>query len=111
MEESSQGFKGTQNLNHTAAVNVTDFSKDYIERVRAKTIPLEDLIVSCGHVNIHSQAASNKLFTFLIGKVCLKRVGLPSDDVTRLDSILVEDGVKGSLQYNFFLRSHEQYIL
>ena len=93
-------------------INVTDFGKDYVEKVMNKTIPLEDLIVYCGHVNIHSQAIQNKLFTFLIGKVSLGRKGLHTDDVTKLDSILIDNvNDRNSFQYNFFLRSHEQYQL
>lgn len=73
-----------------AIINATDFGKEYIERVRAKTVPLEDLMVYCGHVNIHSQSQSNKIFTFLLGKVALGRRGTARDDVTRLDSILID---------------------
>lgn len=69
-------------------------------------------MIFCGHVNIHTQSISNKIFTFLIGKVALGRRGTAKDDVTKLDSILIDnDNERNSFQYNFFLRSHEQYHL
>jgi hypothetical protein len=95
-----------------AVINATDFGKDYIDRVRNKTIPLEDLMVFCGHVNIHSQSQPNKSFTFLLGRVALGRRGTTRDDVTRLDSILIDpERDRNSCQFNFFLRSHDQYQL
>jgi hypothetical protein len=69
-------------------------------------------MVFCGHVNIHPQTTPNKIFTFLLGKVALGRKGTAKDDVTRLDSILIDsDHDRNSFQFNFFLRSHEQYQL
>ena len=95
-----------------AVINATDFAKDYIDKVRSKTIPLEDLMVFCGHVNIHSHSQPNKIFTFLLGRVALGRRGTTRDDVTRLDSILIDpEREHNSCQFNFFLRSHEQYQL
>lgn len=93
-----------------AVINATDFGKEYIERVRNKTVPLEDLMVFCGHVNIHSQSQPNKIFTFLLGRVALGRKGTTQDDVTRLQSIFIDpERDRNSCQFNFFLRSHDQY--
>lgn len=52
------------------------------------------------------------MFTFLLGRVALGRRGTARDDVTRLDSILIDpDRDNNSFQFNFFLRSHDQYLL
>lgn len=69
-------------------------------------------MVFCGHVNIHAQSQTNKVFTFLLGRVALGRRGTARDDVTRLDSILIDpERDRNSCQFNFFLRSHDQYQL
>lgn len=91
-------------------IQTTDFNKDYIERVTSKSIPLEDLILYCGHVNIHPNIKPNKVFTFLMGKANLGRMGTLKEDVTQLDSMLIEsEAQKDAFQYNFFIRSHAQY--
>lgn len=55
-----------------ATINVTDFSKEYYRQVVDKVIPLEDVILYSGHVNIHKYSNQPyKIFTFLLSKVCL----------------------------------------
>jgi len=56
-------------------LQATDFNKDYIDKVVNKTIPLEDIVLYCGHVNIHPKIQPNKVFTFLLGRVRLGRMG------------------------------------
>jgi len=40
-------------------------------------------------VNIHPIVQPNKVFTFLLGKVQLGKMGTLKDDVTLLDSMLI----------------------
>ncbi len=72
-------------------INITDFSKDYSEKIINKTLSLEDVIFKCGHINIQKFLGNqHKILTFLICKVHLGKIGHTLDpDVTECDSIFI----------------------
>jgi hypothetical protein len=72
-------------------VDVTDYKIEYKNKIANHAIPLEDVIFFCGHVNIkkyHSEP--NKIFTFLICKVSLGKIGKFSDaNNDKIDSVFI----------------------
>lgn len=62
-------------------------------------------------MNIHKHLAHpHKIFTFLISKVSLGKIGTPKDDVSSCESIFIEPtNNEDVFQYNYFIRSHYQY--
>jgi hypothetical protein len=80
-------------------INVTDFSKEYSDKLIEKTLSLEDVVFKCGHINIQKFIANqHKIITFLICKVYLGKsnkniigkIGHNNDpDVTQCDSIFI----------------------
>lgn len=90
-------------------MHTTDFNKEYCQKVLLKTIPLEDVLFYCGHLNIHGYAnIPSKLFSAYLCKVNLGRIGYQQD--AHCNSILIEpDSEQAAFQYNFFVNSHAQY--
>lgn len=74
-----------------ATINITDFSKEYHRQVQDKQVPLEDLILYAGHVNIHRYSNQPyKIFTFLFCKLCLGTAASPTTlKVENCDSIMI----------------------
>jgi hypothetical protein len=73
-------------------INITDFSKEYSDKLISKSLSLEDVVFKCGHINIQKFLGNqHKILTFLICKVNLGKIGRSSDlDVTQCDAIFIE---------------------
>jgi hypothetical protein len=69
---------------------VTDYKSEYKNKVITQTIPLEDVIFFCGHINIKKyHAQPNKIFTFLICKTNLGKIGKFNDSNRVIDSVFI----------------------
>jgi len=91
-------------------IQVTDFDREYIERVTRRNIPTEEILFYCGHINIHPIAKPNKVFSFLLCKLNLGKIGTVSEDISLADSILLESQTeKDAFQYNFMLKDIRNY--
>lgn len=63
----------------SALVDTTDLKSDFKTMVVNKTIPMEDLIVICGHINLnHYHQKVSKVFSFLICEVVLGQIAILS---------------------------------
>ena len=68
------------------------------------------MVFYCGHVNIHTLIRPNKVFTFLICRVNLGKIGTIRDEVQLSDSILLESqSEKDAFQYNFMINDQSKY--
>ena len=76
----------------------------------SNSLPTQEMIFYCGHVNIHSQIRPNKIFTFLLCRLDLGKIGTIKDEVSLADSILLEsDSEKDAFQYNFMINNQQKY--
>jgi hypothetical protein len=70
------------------------------------------MVFYCGHVNIHSLIRPNRVFSFLLCRLHLGRIGTVRDEVSLADSVLLEsDGEKDAFQYNFMINDYQKYEL
>ena len=68
------------------------------------------MVFYCGHINIHSQIRTSKVFTFLLCGLNLGRIGTVNDEISLVDSILLEsDSEKEAFQYNFMINDQQRY--
>ncbi len=88
-------------------INITDFSKEYSDKLISKSLSLEDVVFKFGHINIQKFLGNqHKILTFLICKVHLGKIGRSSDpDVTQCDAIFIEPETNEDVfQFNYFIR-------
>jgi hypothetical protein len=79
--------------------------------VVGKKIPLEDLILICGHVNLgHYHKDISKVFHFLVCEVTLGSAALFPEGFDFADSLLLEQNeANDPFHYNAFVKSYDQY--
>jgi hypothetical protein len=94
-----------------AAINITDFSKEYYNKIVERQVPLEELVVQAGHINIHKFSSQPyKIFTFLMCRVWLGTISSSPSGAPDCDSRLMpSDCDDETFQYNFLLSRHDQY--
>jgi hypothetical protein len=51
------------------------------------------MVFYCGHINIHPLIKPNKVFTFLLCRISLGKIGTVKGDISLADSILLESEV------------------
>lgn len=68
------------------------------------------MVFYCGHLNIHSLARSGKIFTFLLCRLNLGRIGTVQDELRLVDSVLLQsEGEKDAFQYNYMINDRGRY--
>jgi hypothetical protein len=92
-------------------VDVTDYKQEYKSKIVQQAIPLEDVIFFCGHVNIKKyHQEPNKIFTFLLCRTSLGRIGKFKDPLDKVDSVFIPpENEAEPYHFNFLLNSHSQY--
>lgn len=99
-----------QDYNTHAVLQVTDFDREYIDKALRNSLKVEDMVFYCGHLNIHSLARPGKIFTFLLCRLNLGRIGTVKDELALADSVLLEsEGEKEAFQYNFMINDRGRY--
>lgn len=89
---------------------MTDLDPQYAERAARNSIPSEEMVFYCGHVNIHALIRPSKVFTFLLCKLKLGKIATVQDEFSMADSMLLEsDSDREAFQYNFMVRDQRRY--
>lgn len=99
-----------QNFATEAVLHVTDLDRDYLDRAERNGLGPEEMVFYCGHINIHGLMKPGKVFTFLLCKVQLGRVGRVREAGKGADTVLLE-GEGDAFQYNFMLNDRTRYFV
>jgi hypothetical protein len=99
-----------QEFRTQAVLQVTDLDRDYLDRAIRNAVPPEEMVFYCGHLNIHALIKPGKVFTLLLCRLRLGRIGMVGAGEGLADSVLLEsESGREALQYNFMLRDRQNY--